>query len=289
MPDRPIEKPIEIVAVLGARLRENAGEPFYEFPLHIDSDKEGMPLGKDGRPKEVVGGDSRLLAASVYFFGFDRESSERDIRFLTLGGYEEIFRPDGSMAQISRSIAMRDKMIGKHGMPEYAVEAYHSDPSTLGNADAFFEWLHAHPDTAGRLSEAKILTNEFHMTRSWIMFAHAQYADAHGGKDLCGLLGDDFRGSVSRILDETLPDNSEGDGRALSEIRRLYETFLSDMPFRIVPLVAEDILAASGSLELTSYANDIRNDSLVRQARKNERHGIKMLLEGEYLTKKRLI
>lgn len=277
----PSPKYSDIIVIPGARLREIPGEPFYEFPLHIDTDKEWMPTGENGKPQEIVGGDSRLAAAAEFY----REryaDSERLPLFLSLGSYETLPNPDGSIRRVSRPESMCDKLVGFYGVPRICAEAYHSDPSTYGNADAFFEWADEFPEKMVGIREVNVLTNEFHITRTFVMFAHALYARTHDGTDLADVMPEGTKRHIEAILSETLADEDAGDARELAAVRQMYEPFLEDAPIRIVPLVVEDILTQSGDSELMEWADRIRNDHLVRKVRKHERSGIVAYLRGKY-------
>ena len=271
----------EIIVIPGARLREIPGEPFYDFPLHVDTDKEWMPLGENGKPQEIVGGDSRLAAAAEYYRTHEQLSEYHPL-FLAIGNYETLPTPDGSFRRVSRPTAMRDKLVGFYGLPKTFAEAYHSEPSTYGNADAFFEWAEESSGKMTGIREVKVLTNEFHITRTFVMFAHALYARTHDGANLADVMSDTIKRSIESILAETLVDDSTGDTSELAAVRDLYKPFLEDAPLRIVPLVVEDILTTSGDSELMAWADRIRNDRLVHETRKHERHGISAYLRGEY-------
>jgi len=271
----------DIIVIPGARLREVPGEPFFDFPLHIDTDKEWMPTGENGRPQEIVGGDSRLAAVAELF----REryaDSERPPLFLSLGNYEALPNPDGSIRRVSRPESMRDKLVGFYGVPAACTEAYHSEPSTYGNADAFFEWTDEFSEKMVGIRGVNVLTNEFHITRTFVMFAHALYSRMHGGADLASVMPEATKRDVESVLAETLADEDAGDARELASVRDLYAPFLEGAPLRIVPLVVEDILADSGNPELVVWADRIRSDALVHKARLYERHGISAYLHEEY-------
>jgi len=271
----------DIIVIPGARLREIPGEPFYEFPLHIDTDKEWMPIGENGKPQEIVGGDSRLAAAAE-LYRKSYEHTDRHPLFLSLGNYETLPNPDGTSRHISRPESMRDKLVGFYGVPAEYTAAYHSESSTYGNADAFFEWINEFQEKTVGIREVSVLTNEFHITRTFVMFAHALYARTHDGAELADVMPERTKRHIEAILSETLADEDTGDQRELATVRQMYEPFLEDAPLRIVPIVVEDILTQSGDSELMEWADRIRNDDLVRETRKHERHGISAYLKGEY-------
>lgn len=270
---------MEIVVMLGASLRETPNAQFEHFPLHLDTTKKDMPIGRDGKPKEVSGGDSRLRALEEY------QEKYPNIHIFTTGGTEKIKKEDGSIKEISRADAAREKLLKKYHFSENIVTALPSGGSTQGNAKALASWVDEHREIVGKLEKMHILTNEFHMTRAWIMFVHALYSIEHDGANLINIITEEDKKNIKDILHNTLEDRDNGDHQALEKIRKIYAEYIKDLPVEVEPIIVEDVLAASKEKGKQEYARLIKYDSLVQKARFNERKGIGDLLDGTYVVR----
>jgi hypothetical protein len=271
------EQKIRILVMLGARLLSNGNEDRYppRFPLVNESQKEGMP-------KEVAGGDSRMRAIEQVYKEYIEENSDaaENFRVFTTGGIEKV-QTDSGTRELSRAEEAEKKLSQKYGLPEDILEALPSGGSTLGNAAALAKWVNQHYESIGDVHDIEIVTNEFHMTRAWIMFTMAFYKNEYG-RDL-ELHPHDVE-EVEAILENTLSDEENGDRSALEQIQKIYEKYISGLSLRVKPLVVEDVLVRKGDSG-KKYAEMIRNNTFVLATRKNERTGIQDLLHGRYQVK----
>ncbi len=263
--------------MLGARFfQEGKGDGRSpRFPLILDSQKEGMA-------KEVVGGDSRMRALQQLYEEYLKEnrSSEQNFKIFTTGGIEKI-QTDFEVLELSRAEEAKKKLSEKYGLPEEIVQALPSSGSTLGNAAALAKWINQHLETIGDVHDIEIITNEFHITRAWVMFATAFYKNEYGRN--LELDPEDVR-SIEAILDSTLADTKNGDKNALHQIQEIYEKYLKNLSIKVNPLIVEDILARRGESG-EKYAERIRGNKFVLATREMERNGIKDLIHGRYQVK----
>jgi len=274
---------LEMVVMLGASFRGLPKMSFEHFPLHLDTTKRDMPIGRDGLPKEVVGGDVRLRAIVQYVEQFKNSNQGKNIHIFTTGGPEKGVSDD--YKQTSRALAARGKLINKHDLPEDLVTAIKSSGSTLGNAKALALWAKEHKDVVGKLETIKILTNEFHMTRAWVMFVGAMYSEENNGGDIFKIMSTEDKELIKQTLADTLSDITNGDHQALKKIKQIFAKYLSKASVKVESLVAEDILLSSQEKGSQKYAKLVKYDPLVQAARVNERIGIGDLLDGKYQVK----
>ena len=268
-----------IVVMLGARFfQEGLGNEFPpRFPLILESKKEGMY-------KEVVGGDVRMRAIEQLYEEFqgDRHNEDIHLRVLTTGGMEEVSVPEtGETLKVSRAEQAERKLEVKYGLPEDIVETLPSGGSTLGNAKALAEWLEANKEELGEIEEVEIITNEFHISRAWLMFAMAIYKN-ETGEDL--LLTEEEKQEIHGVADTTLSDQERGDKRQLETIQSILMPYVGDLSLRVKPLIAEDILVRRGASGI-KYGELIRQNEYVQETRGLERQGIKDLVDGKYQVK----
>ncbi len=262
----------EMVIVLGASLNETRHGQYENFPLHVKGNPKAN-LEKDGEPVEVVGGDARQRAVVQYVKKFKKDNPDKNINIFTVGGVEQSGK--------SRAKEMRKKLIVKHKLDRDMVHALPSTGSTFGNARALAEWAKNHPDKVGKLKKIKILTNGFHAMRAWAMFTHALHEE-YLGKDLANEMSDDDKKKIEKILTDTLEDQIKGDMKALRKIQQVYAKYLENDPIKVDVIIAENMIALSGEPAHQKYAKLLRTDSLVQQARINERKGLNDLLAGKY-------
>ena len=285
--ERTAERPVQknrIVVMLGARLfQEGMGNGLPpRFPLVNESVKEGMP-------KEVSGGDSRMRAIQQLYEEFlekkENGSSAENFHVFTTGGEEKIKLGESEeVLFLSRANEARKKLIAKYDLPkEIMAEAVSSSGSTIGNAAAVSHWIKNHHDIniANDVKEVEIVTNEFHMMRAWIMFSMAFYKNEFG-KDI-EISQEDIL-AIEKILDETLSDENNGDKTELTEIQKIFEKYLKDVAIHVKPVIAEEVVARKGLAGL-EYAEKIKENEFVKQARSSERNGIKDLIHGRYKVK----
>jgi hypothetical protein len=236
---------------------------------------------KEGMPKEVVGGDVRMRAIEQLYEEFQGSKDTKDtrLRIFTTGGTEEIDIPEtGETLKISRAKQAENKLEVKYGLPADIVETLPSGGSTIGNAKALAEWLENNKEELGQIEEVEIITNEFHISRAWLMFAMALYKN-ETGRDL--ILTEDEKEEIHSILEETLVDVEFGDKRELETIQAILSPYVSNLALRVKPLIAEGILARRGSSGI-KYGELIRHNEYVQETRGFERQGIKDLVDGKY-------
>ena len=268
-----------VVVMLGARFfQKGKGNEFPpRFPLVLESKKEGMP-------KEVVGGDVRMRAIEQLYEEFQgsEENQSTRLRIFTTGGTEEIDIPEtGETLKISRAEQAENKLEVKYGLPTDIVETLPSGGSTIGNAKALAEWLENNKEEIGQIEEVEIITNEFHISRAWLMFAMAIYKN-ETGRDL--VLTENEREEIHSVVDETLLDKEFGDKRELATLQAVLSPYVDSLPLRVKPLIAEDILARRGPSGI-KYGELIRHNEYVQETRGFERQGIKDLIDGKYQVK----
>jgi len=273
-----------IIVMLGARLfQKGMGNGFPpRFPLVNESAKEGMP-------KEVSGGDSRMRAIQQLYKEFlegkKNGNGAENFHVFTTGGEEKIkLEESDEVLFLSRANEAKKKLITKYGLPkEVMTESVSSSGSTIGNAAAISNWIKNHHDVnmVNDVKEIEIVTNEFHMTRAWIMFSMAFYKNEFG-KDL--EIPQEDLSMIENILDETLDNEDNGDKTELFEIQKIFEKYLKNITVHVKPVIVEDVLARKGS-EGREYAKKIKENEFVKQTRLNERNGIKDLIHGRYKVK----
>lgn len=263
-----------ILVMLGARLSLNGDEERHppRFPLVSESQKEEVF-------KEVSGGDSRMRAIEQIYKEYSKENpgAAENFKVFTTGGIEKVQTESGTK-EFSRAEEAERKLSLKYGLPEDVLQALPSGGSTLGNAAALAKWVNQHYESIGDVHDIEIVTNEFHMTRAWIMFTLAFYKNEYG-RDLA-LHPNDVR-EIEVILESTLPDEENGDRDALNRIQEVYAKYIENLSLRVQPLVVEDVLTRRGESG-EKYAEMIRNNEFVLATRKNERNGIRDLIHGRY-------
>ncbi|OGI21480.1 MAG: hypothetical protein A2808_00360 [Candidatus Moranbacteria bacterium RIFCSPHIGHO2_01_FULL_55_24] len=269
------EQKTRIVVMLGARLfQEGMGNGLPpRFPLINESKKEGMP-------KEVAGGDVRMRAIEQLYKEYQDEHQEgENFRVFTTGGVEEIPLADtGEVLKLSRAGEAERKLEEKYGLPQEIVESLPSGGSTLGNAKALAEWVEQHQEEIGAVEELEVITNEFHITRAWLMFSLALYKNEKG-QDI--EFSPEEIHAIEQVLDETLPDVDEGDHKELEQVQEILAKHLEGLSLRIKPQIAEDILKRRGPSG-EKYGELIRDNEFVQEARGSERQGIRDLIHGRY-------
>lgn len=271
------EQKTRILVMLGARFHQEGYGNEYppQFPLILESQKEGMP-------KEVVGGDVRMRAIEQLYKEFEKENNGGRLKIFTTGGIEKVTVPDSDEPlQFSRAEKAEQKLEIKYGIPDEIVETLPSGGSTLGNAATLAEWIRTHQETVGDVQEIEIVTNEFHMPRAWLMFSLAVYKN-ETGKDFA--FDEELITRIEKVLDETLTDKEAGDQIELQELQSIIQPYLENLPLKIKPQIAEDILKRRGTSG-EKYGELIRRNEFLQETRGFERQGIKDLINGKYQVK----
>ena len=269
-----------IIVMLGARLAAGSMDGGHSpiFPLVNESTKEGMP-------KEVAGGDSRMRAIQELYEEYVNENGEaaaKNFRVFTTGGTEELTDPEtGEVTKLSRAGEADRKLSEKYGLPDEIVETLPSGGSTLGNAKVLAEWVKEHQEEVGDIEEIEIVTNEFHIARAWLMFQMALYKNEKE-KDVV-FTPEDIE-KIESLLDTTLSDTENGDKAELAELQEIMGKYFTGLSLRITPDIVEDILERRGAGG-QKYAELIRNNPDVERSRGLERNGIKDLIHGRYQVK----
>ncbi len=278
----------DIVVILGGVMQYRGEEIVPRFPLVSDTEKKDMGFKNvdvSGRSDlldnfEVSGGDSRMLVAQKELESLRNQS--RPVHFLTTGGMEYIRSNPDAPRSISRATAAKDKLLSNFGFDESAVSDLSSGKSTLGNAQSILNWVRENHAEVGDLKEIKIITNSYHMLRSWLMFVGTFYKE-YVGDDLT--FSPDEIENIRSILKETESDVTEGDNLALKGVMEIVNTKISDKGVPIItPIIVEDRLKLMGDAE-KRYADAIKNNIYVRETRFRERQGILDLIEGNYVAK----
>lgn len=262
--------------MLGARLCLQNGDPSFTplFPLLNKTNKKDMDV-------EVSGGDSRMRAITILYEKFINKTGflpKGSLLILTTGGIERISLENGKVLELSRADEAAKKFHQYYGIPKEIIESLPSESSTLDNAQAVAEWCAQHKD----ISEIEIVTNRYHILRSWIMFFSALYEKQF---KIPPKFSKEVISTVEKILKETLADKDRGDSKALEAVQITLSPAFKDVYVRTRPTAVEDILFQSANDLNKRYAKIINDNPFTQKSRRRERQGILHFLKGTYQKK----
>lgn len=266
-----------IVVYLGGRMYPtNAayedGTKKWAFPLFIGNQANtGTPI-----PGEVSGGFSRQEAIRIVYE--DAINRGENIIILTTGDSEETGE--------SRSTEAVERLVRSEGINEKDVASIGGRGSTIGNAEATLGYISEHGEELGMVDKIEIVTNDFHMLRSWIMFSLKIQQKL---QERPRAISDEDKELVSQMLHEGTPH--EGVPFDVTQVRRTREVVMDmlkkyfvDSDIEVVPIVVEDVLETGTEAE-QKYAELIRNNQWVIRTLTFEYQGIRDLLQGTYKQK----
>lgn len=265
---------MRIVVYLGARMHEtNAsdldGNKKWAFPLFTENQANtGTPL-----PGEVSGGFSRQEAIRK----LHHKAQEADERMLVLvtGGNER--------TGVVRDDIAASRLVHEENLPEEAVIPIDGAGSTRGNALAALRYLEEHKESLHGVSELEIVTNDFHMLRSWIMFSSV-FLEHATGDQLTVSREDQER--IFEILEKGTPKEHEqfdpvNVRTTREEVMEILKKYFERSSVRIIPKVVEEVLEEGNEAE-ARYARMLRNNEWAVKTLVYEYQGVRQLLLGTY-------
>jgi hypothetical protein len=196
------------------------------------------------------------------------------MRVLVTGGLER----DGE----SRADEAARQLVLRYGLPSDVVEALPSSSSTLGNAAATAELLFAQMEQVeGRPIE--LVTNDYHMLRSWLMFSSA-VARSSGLGDL--RLSEADLAQIEALLgaatSDEHPSATNSPAAARDAVIAQLRPWFAALPMSFECLVVEDVLARCEGAPPRRYAGLLRAHPRVRARLPHEYRGVMELLRGNY-------
>lgn len=254
-----------VVVMLGARMYP--GTDNLVFPLTLPFEQ---------RPHESVvartsGGFARMRAVQGEF---QKSLTKGHMITLVTGGQEKGI---GSRAEEAARA-----LVERYGLPEEDVISIGGKGSTLGNAAATVDFLRTHAAELGDVTAIEIVTNEYHMLRSWIMFSSG-ILESEGTK--LEITPRDLE-TIRSCLEE---NEHMAEPAMIQETRasvmRILEPYFAGSRIRVVPVVAEEMFALAGSegdATKERYAQRLRGSRVLPEVVRSEYKGIIDLLEGRY-------
>jgi hypothetical protein len=261
--DRPRGR--RTLVMLGTRMCKTSRSTNWAFPLFTPDEAGGG---------EVSGGASRMRAVQAEYCRHCASHPELSMRVLVTGGVER----DGS----SRAEEAAHQLVLRYGPPGNVVETLSSGSSTLGNATATAELLLARAEQV-EARTVELVTNDYHMLRSWLMFSSVM-GKSSGLGDLS--LSETDLARIEALLctaasDEHTSTTISPAATRDAVIDQLGPWFAA-LPIRFEPLVVEDVLARCEGAPPRRYAELLRADPRVRARLPHEYRGVMDLLRGTY-------
>jgi hypothetical protein len=253
------------LVMLGARMRRALPSGAWSFPLFTPDNVGGG---------EVSGGASRMRAVQAEYRQHLASLPEFKMRVLVTGGIER----DGS----SRAAEAALQLVNRYGLPSDVVETLSSGSSTLGNAMATAELLLTQIEQVAATT-VELVTNEYHMLRSWLMFSVAMRKTS--GLDNLSLPEAEIIRIESMLHHGVSPEDQRRlvlpDATREAVMEQLRPWFAA-LPIRFEPRVVEDVLARCDGAPPRRYAELLRADPRVRARLSHEYRGVIDLLRGTY-------
>jgi DUF218 domain len=201
------------------------------------------------------------------------------LTFLVTGGSEIV---NGEV--YSRAEECRRMLVSRYGLPPRQVVSIGGRGSTIGNASATFEYLSAHRDELGDVTKIEIITNDYHMLRSWILFSR-------GMLEVTKRFGvtEQDKTRVALILDQSLierPSAPERVRETRERVMSILRPYFEESRVWVTPIVVEEALerdgATVGDVAKIRYARQLRNHKAVQSSIPFEYSGIKKILAEDY-------
>jgi hypothetical protein len=260
--------PRRVIVMPGARMVRSPGSTAWHFPLFA-AERSGS-----SRAGSVSGGAARMRAIEIEHRRMGERGAANALIVLVTGGREM----DGA----SRAREAARQLVARYGLPAGAVRALESGSSTLGNAESVADHLVANRDRFGHVRTVEIVTNDYHMLRSWLMFSSAMRR--HHADGTFAVSPADA-GAIEGVLDAGMP-GAAWSPASVAQCRRaamaILEPYFSDLPVRFVPLVVEDVLESCGLAAARRYSRLLRTSRWVTDGLRLEYRGIIDLLKGTY-------
>jgi hypothetical protein len=262
----PVQKK-RILVMLGARMVNPDGPKGWDFPLYsLDQQNSGTSLSG-----EVSGGASRMRALETLY----KNQKGKETIILVTGGKDQLTGASKAK-EASRQLSER------YGLPAESVVAVSGAGSTLGNAGATMEYIHAHKTELGEVREIGIVTNDYHMLRAWIMFSQAMLK-LTAEKDL--QISPDDMAAIREVLEDGSPEKHTWNvgtvQKTRQEVMRILVPYFAESKVQVVPVVVEDVLE-EGGISREKYAELLRTNEWVKKTISFEQKGVLDLLEGKY-------
>jgi hypothetical protein len=239
------------------------------FPLTISQTQrpEDSVVGRTG------GASSRMRAVQSEY---QRSSRKDDLFILATGGPEK-----GGIG--SRAEGHANALVERYSLPPESVVSIEGRPNTLGDATAAIEYVLSHKDKLGDVDTIEIVTNDYHMLRTWIMFSSKALEAA--GKKL--EVSEQDKENIKNILDASFL--GQWDARRMKDTRdvvmQILTPYFAESKIKIKPIVAEEVLEFEGQEGNTAkgkYAELLRNNSVMPEVLRAEYKGVIDFLEGRY-------
>ena len=254
-----------VIVMAGARMKEvkKRGKKEWVFPLIIKKTKEGK------LPVEVSGGDIRMRAVSIIYQGYLKSKRPNEnLLILVTGGREK--------SGHSRSFQAKKKLVKDYNIPREIIKSLGGKGSTLGNVKAVFSFIKKNKKLFSQIKEIEIVTNDFHIIRAWLMFSFESYKLSRN-KNL-KIKNQDIK-KIKKILDKSLGQSTYKE--AMKKIESIMKPYLSQLSFKVKPIIAENIIASSGLIGKV-YREFIIRNKWFQKTRKLEKKGIIDFLNGRY-------
>jgi hypothetical protein len=261
--------PRRVMVMPGARMVRSPTSGTWHFPL-VTAERSAS-----SRAGTVSGGAARMRAIEIEHRRMGERGATNALTVLVTGGREI----DGA----SRAREAARQLVARYGLPAGAVQALESGGSTLGNAEALADHLVANRDRFDDVRSVEIVTSDYHMLRSWLMFSSAMHRHRADGK-LAVSPAD--AGAIEALLDAGMPGGAGWSPASVAQCRRaaiaILEPYFSELPVRFVPLVVEDVLESCACAAARRYSRLLRTSRWVTGGLRLEYRGIIDLLKGTY-------
>jgi uncharacterized SAM-binding protein YcdF (DUF218 family) len=256
-----------VLVYLGARLGpENKSNKTDQatFPLVTPNIKQNTML-----PVEVSGGYVRQEAINQIYHN---KPKNEEILIVTTGGNE----PDGR----SRAYEAAKRLNTQYGIEEQNIVSLSSQGSTFGNAKRVIEELINRSEEIGTLKSVEIVTNDFHMLRSWLIFSITVLA-MESDKDLT--VSNEDKELIFSLIDSYLAE-SRSNKEVREAIIQILLPYFAENTIKVTPLISEEVLEETTDPALQRYARAVKNNSWVKESLKLEYQGVKDILNKIYRT-----
>ena len=277
-----------ILILLNGRAVRSENLEFAHFPL-VTEDQANVGTEMKG---EVSGGAARMRAIQSEFTKAERKGTSENLKVLTFGTFEP--KKEETDSELSRPEEAGLQLQERYGLPADAVEAHTTAGSTRNASAAAAEYVYTHRKELGDINEVEIVTNDFHMLRSWIMHTNAFLKEA-AQEELRDIIPEEDKEKIYAVLDTYSPNEETWVPTDIKVARdAVMQIIKKNLPENIItikPLIVEEALEDysltendAGSEARARYASLLRNNEYVRETLQFEYRGIKNFLSGTYRT-----